>query len=242
LWCLGYPDQALKRSRETLELGLKLAHPFSMADALCFAGCLFHSMRRDATGLAEEASALMQTADKGSLAGWLATGTRYCGEALVLQGKIKESKDLIQKGMAGMQSEDIGIYFSGTFATLAEKQLKAGLLEDARTSLDEAFAFVDETDERYWEAELFRLKGELLFHDGEITGAEACLNKAIEIARKQSAKSLELRAVMSLSRLWGKQGKKAKAKKLLTEVYNWFTEGFDTPDLIEAKALLDELE
>jgi len=126
LWCLGYPDQALKRSRETLELGRKLAHPFSLADALCFAGCLFHSMCRDAEGLAKEADALMQTADEGSLAGWLATGMRYRGEALVLLGKIKESTKLIQKGMIGMQSEDIGIYFSGTFATLAEVQLKAG--------------------------------------------------------------------------------------------------------------------
>ena len=109
------------------------------------------------------------------------------------------------------------------------------------STLDEAFEFVDETDERYWEAELFRLKGELLFKDGEISGAEACLLRAIEITRKQSAKSLELRAAMSLGRLWGEQGKRAKAKKLLGEIYNWFTEGFDTPDLIEAKTLLENL-
>ena len=241
LWCLGYPDQALKRSQETLELGRKLAHPFSLADAICFAGCLFHSMRRDVEGLAKEADALMQNADKGSLAGWLPTGMRYRGEALVLQGKIKESTELIQKGIAGMRAEEIAIYFSGTFAALVEGQLKKGLLDDARASLDEAFEFVDEIDERYWEAELFRLKGELLFIDGEISGAEACLLRAIDIAQKQSAKSLELRAAMSLGRLWGEQGKRAKAKKLLGEIYNWFTEGFDTPDLIEAKTLLENL-
>ena len=242
LWCLGYPDQALKRSQETLDLGRKLNHPFSMADALTFAGCLFHSMRQDVEGLAEEANALMKTADKGSLAGWLASGMRYCGEALVLQGKIRESTELIQKGIAGMKTEGIAIYFSGTFATLAEKQLELGLLDEARASLDDAFAFVDETDERYWEAELFRLKGELLYIDGEISGAEACLHKAIEIARQQRAKSLELRAVMSLSRMWReKQGKMAKARQMLNEIYNWFTEGFDTPDLMEAKTLLDDL-
>jgi DNA-binding SARP family transcriptional activator/predicted ATPase len=242
LWCLGYPDQALRRSQETLELARQLNHPFSMADIFTFAGCLFNSMRRDAEELAEEANALMQTADKGSLAGWLASGMRYCGEALVLQGKIKESTDLIQKGIAGMRTEGIAIYFSGTFATLAEKQLELGLLDDARASLDEAFAFVDETDERYWESELFRLKGELLCIDGEVSGAEACLNKAIEIARQQRAKSLELRAVMSLSRVWKeKQGKRAKAHQMLSEIYSWFTEGFDTPDLMEAKALLDHL-
>ena len=241
LWCLGYPDQALKRSQETLRLGRKLAHPFSLADAICFAGCLFHSMRQDGEELAKEAEALIQNADKGSLAGWLPTGVRYRGEALVLKGKIKESTELIQKGLAGMRSEEIAIYFSGTFAALVEGLLKRGLLDDARTTLDEAFEFVDETDERYWEAELFRLKGELLFKDGEISGAEACLLRAIEITRKQSAKSLELRAAMSLSRIWAKQGKGAKARKLLEEIYIWFTEGFDTPDLIKAKALLEEL-
>ena len=240
LWCLGYPDQALKRSKETLELGKKVAHPFSQADAICFGGCLFHSMRRDAEGLSQEADALTQVADKSSLTGWLATGIRYRGEALILQGKIEESTELIQKGMAGMKTEEIAIYFSGTFATLVGEQLKSGFLEDARTSLDEAFKFIDETDERYWEAELFRLKGELLLMDEDVAGAEACLNKAIEISQKQSAKSLELRAAMSLSRLWSKHGKTTKAKKLLAEVYNWFTEGFDTPDLIEAKALLNE--
>ena len=241
LWCLGYPEQALKRSWETLELGRKLAHPFSLADAICYAGCLFHSMRRDAEELAKEAKALMQIADKGSVAGWLPIGMRFRDEALVLQGKVEANTELIHKGIVGMRSEEIAIYFSGTFATLAEKQLASGLLDDARVSLDEAFMFVDETDERYWEAELFRLKGELILQDGQISSAEACLLRAIDIAQKQSAKSLELRAAMSLGRLWGEHGKRAKAKKLLEEVYDWFTEGFDTPDLIEAKTLLEEL-
>ena len=240
LWCLGYPDQALKRSQEALELGKKLAHPFSMADVLCFAGCLLSSMCRDVENLSEVSDALLENADKGSLAGWMATGTRYRGEALVLQGKIKEGTELIRKGMAGMKSEEIAIYFSGTFATLVEKQLQLGLLYDARASLDEAFAFVDQTDERYWEAELFRLKGELLLFDGEIAGAEACFKKAVEIARQQEAKSLELRAGMSLSRMWAAHGKRTKARQLLAEIYNWFTEGFGTPDLLEAKRLLEE--
>jgi DNA-binding SARP family transcriptional activator/Cdc6-like AAA superfamily ATPase len=241
LWCLGYPEQAQKRSQETLEIGRKLNHPFSLADAICFGGCLLNSMSRDAEKLAQAANALIETTDKGSLAGWRPIGVHYRGEALVLQGKIREGVELIRKGITKMKSEGISIYFSSTFATLAEKQLELSLLGDAHTSLDEAFAFIEETDERFWEAELFRLKGELLFADGEISVAEACLHKAIEIARKQSAKSLELRAVISLSRLWRKRGKKAKAKKCLEEIYNWFTEGFDTPDLIAAKKLLEEL-
>jgi len=241
LWCLGYPDQALKRSQETLKLGRKLAHPFSLADAICYGGCLLNSMCQDTEKLTQEADALMENADKGSLAGWRATGRRYRGEALMLQGKIREGIELIGKGMTEMNSEGIAMYLSGTFATLAEKQLEFGYLDDARASLDEAFAFVDKTGERYWEAELFRLKGELLFTVGDISGAEACLLRAIDIAQKQSAKSLELRAAMSLNRLWSEQGKNAKAKKLLEEIYYWFTEGFDTPDLIKAKKLLDKL-
>jgi adenylate cyclase len=241
LWCLGYPDLALKRSQETLELGKRSAHPFSFADALCFAGCLFHSMRRDATGLAKAADELIQTADISSLVGWRPTGVRYCGEALVLQGKITESMELIQKGISGMRSEEIAIYISSTLATLVEGQIKKGLFEDARENLDEAFSFIDKTDERYWEAELFRLKGELLINDGDIAGAEACLNRAIEIARSQKAKSLELRAGMSLAQMWDKRGKKKQAHQLLGEIYNWFTEGFDTYDLLAAKALLEKL-
>jgi DNA-binding SARP family transcriptional activator/Cdc6-like AAA superfamily ATPase len=241
LWCLGYPDQAQQRSQETLKLGRKLAHPFSLADAICYGGCLLNSMCQDTEKLTQGADALIENADRSSLAGWQATGRRYRGEALVLQGKIKEGIDLIGKGMTEMKSEGIAMYLSGTFAILAEKQLDLSLLDDARASLEEAFVFVEETNERYWEAELFRLKGELLFVDGEITGAEACLLRAVDISQKQSAKSLELRAVMSLSRLWKGQGKGPKAKRLLYETYSWFTEGFDTPDLIEAKTLLEEL-
>jgi len=241
LWCLGYPDRALKRSQETLKLGRKLAHPFSLADAICYGGCLLNSMCQDTEKLTQEADALIENADKGSLAGWRATGRRYRGEALVLQGKIREGIELIGKGMTEMKSEGIAMYLSGTFAILAEKQLELNFLDDARASLDEAFTFVDETNERYWESELFRLKGEMLLMDEDVAGAEACLLRAIEIAQKQSAKSLELRAAMSLSRLWSEQGKRGKAKNLLEEIYNWFTEGFDTPDLIEAKTLLKEL-
>ena len=144
--------------------------------------------------------------------------------------------------MAGMKSESIGIYFSGTISTLVEKQIELDLLQDAHASLDEAFSFIDETDERYWEAELFRLKGRLLLSEGDIAGAEACYKKAMEIARKQEAKSLELRAVMSLSRLWRTQGKISNARSMLVEICHWFTEGLDTPELLEAKELLNDLE
>lgn len=241
LWCLGYPDQALKRSEEALSMARKLGHPFSLADVLCFAGCLFHAMRRDGESLQMNAEELMRLSQERSLAGWFATGMRSRGEALALKGNIQEGVTQAHKGINAMQSEKMWIYHSGTLALLAEVQVKAGNLDEARTNLDEAFASTQKTGERYWEEELYRLKGELLRMQEDETGAETCFNKAIEIARKQSAKSLELRAVMSLCRLWGKQGKKEKAHQTLTKIFNWFTEGFDTFDLVEARKLLEEL-
>lgn len=241
LWCLGYPDQALKRSKETLTLARKLGHPFSLADVLSFAGCLFHEMRWDGKSLEENAEELMRIAQERSLSGWFASGTRYLGAALVQQGKIQEGVKQTRKGIEAMQTETVWIYSSGTLASLVEMYAKAGNLCDALAALDEAFVLVEKTDERYWEAELYRLKGEILFKQGDDTCAETNFSKAIGIARKQSAKSLELRAVMSLCRLWEKDGKKKEAHRMLTEIYNWFTEGFETPDLVEAKTLLERL-
>jgi predicted ATPase len=118
---------------------------------------------------------------------------------------------------------------------------RAGQPEEGLAVVSEALALVDRTDERYYEAELYRLKGELLLMRGAEDKAEASYHKAIEVARGQSTKSLELRAATSLSRLWQQQGRRDRARQMLAEVYGWFTEGFDTRDLQEAKALLDEL-
>ena len=241
LWCLGYPDQALERSEEALSLARKLGHPFTLADVLCFAGCLFHAMRRDGESLEMNAEELMRLSQERSLTGWFATGSRSQGEAFALQGKIQKGVKQAREGMEAMRSEKMWIYHSGTFAILAEVQSKAGNLDEALANLNEAFAFVEKTDERYWEAELYRLKGEILSKQGEDNCAEDSILKAIEISRMQSAKSLELRAVMSLCRLWKKQGKREDAHQTLTEIFNWFTEGFDTPDLIGARKLLGEL-
>jgi len=158
-----------------------------------------------------------------------------------LQGKIKEGVKQARKGIDAMISENIWIYFSGTSASLVEAQVRAGQLEEAQVILDEAFVLMEKTDERYWEAELHRLTGEISFKQGEHATAETNFKKAIETAHKQSAKSLELRAAISLCRLWKKQGKKMEAYQLLTGIYNWFTEGFETPDLIEAKQLLQTI-
>ncbi|HSG42807.1 MAG TPA: AAA family ATPase [Anaerolineales bacterium] len=241
LWCLGYPEQALKLSKKTLSLARELGHPFTLADVFCFAGCLFHEMRRDGNSLESIADDLMRISQERNLAGWFATGARYRGAAFVLQGKKQEGVKHTREGIDAMKSENIWIYSSGTLAAMAELYAKTGDLEEALNILDEAFAFVEKTDERYWESELHRLKGEILLRQGEINYAETSFAKAVEISRGQSAKLLELWAVMSLCQLWGKQGKKTEAHHLLTEIYNWFTEGFDTPDLVKAKKMIQEL-
>jgi predicted ATPase len=117
-----------------------------------------------------------------------------------------------------------------------------GQTEEGLVNLAEALALVEETDERHWEAEIHRLKGELLLMQGDDAEAEASFHRAIEGARRQSAKSWELRAATSLARLWGRQGRTDEARQALAEIYGWFTEGFDTPDLKEAEVLLAQLE
>jgi predicted ATPase len=118
---------------------------------------------------------------------------------------------------------------------------KAGRTDDALALVAEALGAVERSDERFWEAELYRVKGELLFESGGSSEAETCFRRALEIARRQSAKSLELRATTSLARLLDKQGRQDEARRMLGEIYGWFTEGFDTADLKEAKALFEEL-
>ena len=129
----------------------------------------------------------------------------------------------------------------GILGFLSQALVMAGENDRALNTLDEAFAIIKQTDERHWESELYRLKANLILAQGNPVLAEADFQKAIEIARQQSAKSWELRTAIDLGRLWQKMGKKAEAHHLLSEIYGWFSEGFDTPDLIAAKRLIDEL-
>jgi len=173
---------------------------------------------------------------------WLAFGTMVRGEALAEQGQVQE-------GIAQMRQSQMSFLAP---SVLAEAYSKVGQVEEGLIVLAKALAVVDKTGGRHSEAELYRLKGELLLaQEGSRLQAEGfrekaeeakeCFLKAIEIACKQQAKSWELRAVMSLARLWQQQSKKKQALRMLTEIYGWFTEGFDTKDLQEAKALLQEL-
>jgi predicted ATPase len=147
----------------------------------------------------------------------------------------------MREGMVAMQSEGVRCYLPGVLRSLAEAQAKAGHPEEGLTTLAGALALVEQTEGRHWEAELYRLRAELLLMQGDDAEAEASFRRAIEVAQRQQAKSWELRATVSLARLWQEQGRIDEARQMLAEIYGWFTEGFDTPDLQEAKALLEEL-
>jgi predicted ATPase len=241
LWCLGYPEQALSRSQKALALARELDHPFSLVDVLCFAGCMLNEVRRDAQALKEDAEELVRISDEMGLRAWLPTGTCFGGAALAMLGQVQEGMTQMREGMAVCQSRDVELYLSGTLCSLAEAQAKAGHPEEGLATLAGALALVEETDERHWEAELYRLRAELLLMQGDDAGAEASLQKAVEVARRQQAKSWELRATTSLCRLWVRQGRREEAHQLLVEIYGWFSEGFDTLDLKEARAVLEEL-
>jgi predicted ATPase len=180
---------------------------------------------------------------------WLPYGTIMQGWVLIEQGQGEEGMVQIRQGVAAVPDIGVGLGWPDNLASLAKAYGKTRQAEEGLNTLAEALAVVDKTGERFYEAELYRLRGELTLNQSSVPGlesrvqqeAEACFHEAIEVAQKQQAKSLELRAVMSLSRLWQRQGKKAETHQLLSEIYGWFTEGFDTKDLQEAKALLQEL-
>ncbi|MEA3334824.1 MAG: BTAD domain-containing putative transcriptional regulator [Chloroflexota bacterium] len=243
-WCLGYPEQALQRSREALALARKQDHPFTLADVLCFAGCLFNAMHQDAQALKDFAEELMQLSREIGFLSFEGTGIRYRGEALTRLGRVQEGMAQMREGMAVRQSIRARCHLAGISGALAKAQGKAGQPGKGLATLDKTLALLEETDERHWEAELYRLKGELLRAQGFEAEAEASFYKAIEVARRQQARSWELRATVGLCRLWQAQGAQvriAQARQMLAEVYDWFTEGFDTADLIEARMLLEEL-
>jgi predicted ATPase len=242
LWCLGYPDQALRRSREALTLAQELAHPFSLAYAICFAG-VFCQLRRDVQAAQERATAEIALCAEQGFALYLARGTILQGWTMAEQGQRAEGLAQMRQGLASYQATGAAVFRQYYLAFLAETYGKVGQAEKGLSVLAQALATVDKAGERFYEAELYRLKGELLLVcSAENHGkAEAYFQQALDVARRQQAKSWELRAAMSLSRLWQRQGKREQARELLADVYNWFSEGFDTADLQEARAQLAEL-
>jgi predicted ATPase/DNA-binding SARP family transcriptional activator len=241
LWCLGYPDQALETSQKALTLARGLDHPFSLADVICFAGCMVNAMRREVAELNKYAQEMITLSIELNYRGWLAQANSYYGSALVSLGQIQEGIAKINAGIT--DNLDIGTMLDHSMhhCFLAEAYAQSGQPGEGLKTLEAAFDSIEQTDEHHWEVEVHRIQGELLLMQGDESQAENSFQKAIEIARRQSAKSWELRATMSLARLWHKRGRTADARQELEEIYNWFTEGFDTPDLKDAKSLLEKL-
>jgi predicted ATPase len=242
LWSLGYPDQGLARSHEAVTLAQQRAHPYSLGFALT-AAAMFHQLRREMRAAQEYAESAVSLATEQGFPLWMARGVVLRGWALAQQGQAKEGIEQLHQGLIAFRATGAELGRPHGLTLLAEAHGTLGEPEAGLAVLTEALAFVDSTGERWYEPELYRLKGELLLQQSSDNHAEAenCFHHAMAIAQNQQAKSLELRAAMSLSRLWQQQGKRQEAYDLLASVYNWFTEGFDTADLKDAKALLDAL-
>jgi class 3 adenylate cyclase/predicted ATPase len=240
LFCLGVPDQALALSSEAVTEAWRLAHPPHLAGILSQATILLSLVGENAT-LDERASELFAVATEQRFRYYRAQGTIFRGWAMVKNGEVTEGISLLRTGFAEYRATGTQTWIPYYIALLASAYTIAGQIEEVATLLDDAFHIADKTGECWLVAELNRHKGQLLLRQGHAKAAEELYRKALAIAVEQEAKLWELRAAVSLARLRRDRGRRAEARDLLAPVYGWFTEGFNTPDLKEAKALLDEL-
>jgi predicted ATPase len=227
---------------DALALAHELSHPFSLAWARCLAACV-SQFRRDVPAVHAHAEAAIALATTQGFPQWATQGTIFRGWALAMQGQGKEGRAQLRQGIAAWRATGAALCVPYFCTLLAEVSAHLGYTDDGPQMLAEAHTLVEQQEERWWEAEVCRLRGVLLLRQAGTpqVEADACFQRALEVARRQEAKSLELRAAVSLSRLWQQQGKRTEAYELLAPVYGWFTEGFDTPDLQEARALLEAL-
>ena len=241
-WFLGFPRAALEGAEAACTRALASGHPYTLAQALVFA-CYVHQSRRDPERTMERAeSALTVTGEQGFPV-WAALMTMLRGWSLTELGDARGGLDELRRGLAAYRSTGAEVAETYLLSLLAEAEGTVGDSEQALATVDEALQLAGTTGVRCWEPELHRLKGQfqLQRERANARAAEDSFRKAIEVAREQEAKSWQLRAATSLARLWAEHGRRARARDLLAPVYGWFTEGFDTADLKEAKALLDEL-
>jgi adenylate cyclase len=243
LWLLGTPDQALTRVYDAFALAQELAHPPTLVFTLSIVNVV-HQLRREPQAIRSQAEALVALCTAHGFAFYLASGTIFQGIALAAHGQFTEALEHMHQGMTARQATGaVGIWQPYFLTFLAEATVQAGQFEAGMCLLAEAQALLESTGERWWEAEVHRLHGALLWQHAraDASQAETRFLHALAVARRQQAKPLELRAATSLARLWQQQGKRAEAHQLLAEIYGWFTEGFDTADLQEARTLLQAL-
>jgi predicted ATPase len=242
LWCLGYPAQAVRRSQAALSLGQELEHPHSLAVAQYWAAFL-HQRRREPPAVQAQADALLTLATAQGFPLFVGLATCWRGWALAMQGQGERGLAQLHQGLAAILATGQTLSQPLCLILLAEAAGHIGQVEEGLRLLGEALTAFEESGRGDILTEAYRLQGEFLLRQAvpDAPQAEACFQQALAVARRQQAKSWELRAAMSLARLWQRQRKRAEARELLTPIYAWFTEGFDTADLQEAKALLDEL-
>jgi len=239
LFCLGFPDQALAQSNAAIAEARTLAHPPSLAVSLA-ANARLLSLVGDNTALDDRAAQLVAVTTEQGFPYWGAQGTIWLGWVQVKNGDMA-GISLLRSGSAAYRATGAEVWMPHHIAVLVAACEIAGQAEEALTLLDDGLQIVERTGERWFAAEVKRCKGQLMLRLGHSEAAEEWYRKALSIAREQEAKLWELRAATSLARVWGDQGRRSEARELLTPIYGWFTEGFGTADLKDAKALLDAL-
>jgi predicted ATPase len=240
LFCLGFPDQALASSRTAVAQSRGLDHPPSLASSLALDALLL-AVAENISALEESADQLIAVTTEQGFAFWGAAEAIYRGWVKVKNGDVVEGMSLLRSGLNAYRATGAECLVPNYIAFLARACATAGQVEEAFALFDDALQIVERTGASWVEAELYRHKGQLLLRQGHSEAAEGLYRKALGIAAEQGAKLWELRAAVSLARLHRDRGRHAEARDLLAPVYGWFTEGFDTVDLNEAKALLDEL-
>jgi predicted ATPase len=230
-----------------LAVARQVGHPFSLAAALAM-DSLFHLLRRDVGALEERGKEVAKLGEEKGFLFIVGVGRFKLGWVAARQGRVEEGLAKLHQALELYRATGVRFTLTDLLGSLAEAYGMAGEIEKGLEFMSQALAEVERGGERYYEAELYRLKGELLLRETEGNGrillekeAEACFQQSLAVARRQMAKSFELRTALSLGRLLKKQGRGSEAKKLLEEIYGWFTEGFNAPDLKEAKLLIEEL-
>jgi predicted ATPase len=244
LWLLGFPDQAVERSRQAVALSGELGQPSPHTLAMYFAAML-RQYRHEVPAVLESAEAIMTIATEHGFSFWLGQGQMMRAWALAEQGQPANGIALLRQGLTAWMETGSKTYATYFLALLAEALGEEGNFKEGLSVLAEALARVESQGEGFHAAELHRLRGEFLLRhepsEATCLDAEDCFRHPLAIARGQQAKSLELRTAMSLFRLYQMDNRQAEARPMLAQCYDWFTEGFDTSDLKEAKALLEQV-
>ena len=244
LWTLGYADRALALAQESITLAEQTSHPFSLGGAHATTGWVL-ALLRDWQSSQKKYEKVLALAEQYALGDFVNYSIAANALTMAYQEPDEAALEHVKQAIESMRAKGVLLAMTWVFAMLGEVYWLAGRCAEGLAAIAEAQALVELTEARFYEAEIWRIKGELLLKANASNAqaeAESCYHQALVIAQQQSAKSWELRAATSLARLWQQQGKQAEARQMLAEIYDWFTEGFDTADLQEAKALLEELQ